>query len=113
MLKETIQWKDFEKIDFRVGTITKVEINQKAKKPAYKMWLDFGELGEKVSSGQFTKLYKAENLLGKQAICVVNFPKKIIAGFPSEVLVTGLYASENEIVLATSDKKVPNGAKLG
>lgn len=112
-IKKLISWEDFEKIDLRIGTITKVEKNEAAKKAAYKFWLDFGELGQKVSSGQFTALYKPHELVGKQAVCVVNFPIKKIAGFPSEVLVTGLYGKEGEIALATTDKPVINGAKLG
>lgn len=112
-IKNLITWEDFEKIDLRVGTITRVEKNQAARKPAYKFWLDFGELGEKTSSGQFTELYQPHELVGKQAICVVNFGGKNIAGFYSEVLITGLYAKEGEIALASSDKPVPNGAKLG
>lgn len=111
--KKPITWEDFEKIDLRVGTITQVENNKKAKKPAYKIWLDFGKLGKKVSSAQFTALYAPHELVGKQAICVVNFPVKKIAGVTSEVLVTGLYNKKGEIALAICDKPVPNGSKLG
>ena len=89
MKKEVINWEDFEKIDFRLGTITKAELNQKAKKPAYKLWLDLGELGEKTSSGQFTRFYKPQDMVGKKVLCVVNFLPRNIAGFLSEVLVTG------------------------
>ena len=113
MKKKLISWEDFEKIDFRIGTITKVEVNKAARKPAYKLWLDFGVLGEKISSGQFTTLYKPQDLIGKQAICVMNFPIKKIAGLASEVLVTGLYGKDGDIALATPDKFVPNGSKLG
>jgi tRNA-binding protein len=112
-MKKLISWEDFEKIDMRIGTITKVEKNEAARNPAYKFWLDLGELGEKVSSGQFTALYEPQDLVGKQAICVVNFPVKKIAGFRSEVLVTGLYGAGGEITLVTCDKPVANGAKLG
>ncbi len=111
MKKETISWEDFEKIDFRVGTITKVELNQKAKKPAYKMWLDLGKLGKKTSSGQFTKLYQPQDMIGRQVLCVVNFPPRNIAGFISEILVTG-FLSENGISLTVADKPTPNGAIL-
>ena len=110
--EQCITWEDFAKIDLRVGTIIKAEINQKAKKPAYKIWVDLGELGVKCSSGQFTKLYQPQDLIGRQALCVVNFPIKKIAGFPSEILVTGLDAGDEGIALAVSDKKVPNGSKL-
>ncbi len=109
--KETIGWEDFEKIDFRLGTITKAAVNQKAKKPAYKLWLDLGELGEKTSSGQFTRLYQPQDMVGKQVLCVVNFAPMSIAGFTSEVLVTG-FLNENGIVLAVADKSISNGAIL-
>ena len=111
--KKEISWEDFEKIDLRVGTILRVEKNALARKPAYKFWIDFGELGKKTSSGQFTTLYQSQDLVGKQAICVVNFPVKKIAGFSSEVLITGLYEKNGEIALAVSDKPVSNGARLG
>ena len=111
MKKEVINWEDFKRIDFRLGTITKAEVNQKAKKPAYKLWLDLGELGEKTSSGQFTRFYKPQDMVGKKVLCVVNFLPRNIAGFLSEVLVTG-FLSENGIALAVADKPISNGAVL-
>ncbi|MHA1549839.1 MAG: tRNA-binding protein [Alphaproteobacteria bacterium] len=109
-----IAWSDFEKVDFRVGTIIRVEDNEKARIPSYKIWVDLGtELGIKQSSAQITDLYAKENILQKQVICVVNFEPKLIAGFKSEILITGLYTKDNKVVLATSDKKIHNGAKLG
>lgn len=109
---ETITWKDFEKVEIRVGTIVKVEDFPKARTPAYKLLIDFGEFGIKKSSAQITALYKKSDLLGRQVICVINFPKKQIANFESEVLTTGFVLDTGEVVLAVPEKKVPNGLKL-
>ncbi|MFP4118018.1 MAG: tRNA-binding protein [Candidatus Woesearchaeota archaeon] len=106
-----ISWSDFEKIDIRVGTITRAEEFPKAKKPAYKLWIDLGELGIKRSSAQVTELYKKEELVGKQVLCVTNFPEKQIADFISEVLTTGLIDNHG-VALAVPDKKVKNGLRL-
>ncbi len=109
----TISWSDFEKIDIRVGTIVRAEPFPKAKKPAYKLWIDLGEeLGLKQSSAQITALYTPETLIGKQVLCVVNFAPRQVADFCSEVLTTGLYSSDSEVVLATVDKPLPNGKRL-
>ena len=110
-----ITWADFEKVDIRVGTITKVEVNEKAIKPAYKIWVDLGpQLGVRQSSAQLVALYTKEALIGRQVICVTNFPPKKIAGFTSEILVTGIYNAEGAVVLVSPDPKylVPNGLKL-
>ena len=96
-----------------MGTITKVEDFLKAKRPAYKLEIDFGiELGIKRSSAQITKLYQKDDLIGKQVLAVVNFPSKQIAGFASEVLVLGVY-SKDGVVLIEPNKHVNNGEKLG
>ena len=108
-----ISWHDFDKIDLRAGTIVKTEVFEDARKPAYKLWIDFGpNWGIKKSSAQITNLYTREELIGKQVMCVTNFPPKQIADFMSEVLVTGFPDEENRVVLCTIDKPVPNGAKL-
>jgi tRNA-binding protein len=110
---EQITWKDFEKVELRVGTIVEVEDFPQARKPAYKLKIDFGELGIKRSSAQIKDLYRKEDLLGKQIVGVVNFPPKQIATFQSEVLTTGFYLPTGEVVLLHPERKVPNGVKLG
>lgn len=111
---ETITWNDFEKVELRVGTILKVEDFPEAKKPAYKIEVDFGsEFGIKKSSVQITHLYTKEELVGKQIVAVINFPPKQIGPFISEFLTTGFYRETGEVVLAVPDKPVPNGAKIG
>ena len=103
---EIISWADFEKVELRTGTIIEVEDFPEARKPAYKLKVDFGkESGIKKSSAQITDLYEKEELLGKQVICVVNFQKKQIGPFMSECLVTGFYDKDGNVVLAVPDKR--------
>jgi len=109
----TIQWPDFAKIEIRAGTILEVNDFPKAKKPAFQLTIDFGELGIKRSSAQITELYDRQGLIGKQVVAVVNFPPKQIANFFSECLVLGVYTDKNEVVLLTPDKKVVNGWQIG
>lgn len=104
---------DFLKLDIRVGTIVKAEFFEKAKKPAYKLEVDFGEeIGVKKSSAQITEKYDVEELVGKKVLAVVNFPPRQIANFISEVLVLGTY-TDGGVVLITPDKEAKNGDKLG
>lgn len=106
-------FEDLMKLDIRVGEIVKVEFFEKAKKPACKLWVDFGdEIGIKKSSAQITKCYKKEELINKQVLGVVNFPSRQIADFMSEVLVLGIYA-EQGVVLIQPEQSVKKGDKLG
>ena len=109
---QTIEWQDFEKVELRVGTIRNAHPNEKALKPAYVLEVDLGELGIKTSSAQITAHYDCDTLVGRQVLCVCNFAPKRIAGVRSEVLVTGVYDSENRVVLAGFDQPLPNGARL-
>src|SRR6478752_10388988 len=108
-----VTWDDFEKIDMRVGTIVEINDFPKAKKPAYQLKIDFGELGIKASSAQITSFYTKDSLLEKQVIAVVNFPPKQIANFISECLVLGVYNENKEVILLQPGKPVKNGMKIG
>jgi len=107
-----ISWEDFEKVELRMGTVTKVEDFPGAKKPAYRVWVDFGPHGVKKSSAQITKLYSKEDLLGRQVLCVTNFEPKQIGNFMSECLITGFVLEDGKVVLAAAERGVPNGARL-
>lgn len=104
---------DFTKLDIRVGQITRCEPFEKAKHPAYQLWVDFGpEIGVKKSSAQITQVYQPGQLVGRQVLGVVNFPSRQIADFMSEVLVLGVYAQQG-VVLIAPEQTVKNGDKLG
>lgn len=110
----TISWQDFERVELRVGTVITAEPFPEARRPAYRLTVDFGpDVGVKKSSAQITNLYSCEELVGRQVVGVVNFPPKQIGPMMSECLVTGFYREDGAVVLAVPDKPVPNGAKLG
>jgi tRNA-binding protein len=109
---QMLTWQEFEKVDLRVGTIIGVSDFPKARKPAYKLVIDFGEMGIRQSSAQITELYQKEDLLDKQIIAVVNFPPKQIANFESECLVTGVVNGNDPVVLLQPERKVENGLRI-
>ncbi|MCX8508258.1 MAG: tRNA-binding protein [Rhodobacteraceae bacterium] len=109
----TISYDDFLKVDIRVGRILRAEPFPEARKPAIKLWIDFGpEIGERKSSAQITRHYRPEDLIGRQVLAVVNFPPRQIGPFMSEVLTLGLPDAAGEVVLIAPDHKVPLGGKM-
>lgn len=102
----------FQRLDLRVGRITRAEPHPAARKPSYKLWVDFGELGTKTSSAQLTDLYQTQDLVGRQVIAVTNLGARNIAGFTSEVLVLGLPDPEGRVVLLAPEREVPLGGKV-
>ncbi|MEQ3663956.1 MULTISPECIES: tRNA-binding protein [unclassified Olleya] len=110
-MMSTIQFEDFTKVDLRVGTILEVNDFPEAKNPAYQLIIDFGGLGVKKTSAQITKLYKKEDLLNRQIVAVVNFPRKQIAKFMSECLVLGA-VNAKDVILLNPETKVPNGTSV-
>lgn len=111
---DPITWQDFEKVELRVGTVLEAEAFPEARKPAYKLTIDFGpEIGVRKSSVQITVHYTLNELVGRQVLGVVNFPPKRIGPFVSECLICGFYREDGSVVLAVPDKSVPNGSKLG
>ncbi|WP_440121043.1 tRNA-binding protein [Tenacibaculum sp. Ill] len=107
-----LTWNDFTKVEMRIGTIISAEIFKEVKNPAYKMQVDFGDYGIKKTSAQITKLYQPEDLIGKQVVAVVNFPKKQIANMMSECLVLGGLGDDKEVTLLTAERSVKNGTKI-
>ena len=107
-MSNSIQFEDFTRVDLRVGTIVEVNDFPEARRPAFQLKIDFGDLGVKKTSAQITTIYKKEDLLNKQIVAVVNFPKKQIANFMSECLVVGA-VKEKDVFLLNPEQKVPNG----
>ena len=113
-MENNLTWSEFEKVAMHIGTILEVNDFPEAKKPALKLTIDFGnEIGIKKTSAQITDYYSKENLIGKQIVAVINFPKKQIGKFMSECLVLGSIGSKNDVVLISSDFKVENGLRIG
>jgi tRNA-binding protein len=109
----TLAWAEFEKIQMRVGVVTEARTFPEARRPALRLWIDFGPLGIKRSSAQITAYYRPEDLVGRQVIAVVNFPPKQIGSFLSEVLVLGAYDATGQVVLLQPDRPVAPGAAIG
>lgn len=107
-----LSYPEFERVEMRVGRIVRAERFPEARRPAYRLWVDLGELGIRTSSAQITDLYEPDDLVGRQVVAVVNFPPKRIAGFASEVLVLGAPAASGEIVLLTTEQDVPPGGRI-
>jgi tRNA-binding protein len=108
---EEISWTDFEKVRLVAGTVTRVEPFPEARKPAWKVWVDFGPYGEKKTSAQIAALYKAEDLVGRQIVGVINFPEKQIGPFRSQFLLTGFHTDDGVVITAV-ERPVPNGTRL-
>ena len=109
---EPLTWNDFTKVDMRIGTVITAELFKAARNPAYKLQIDFGDLGVKKTSAQITALHTPEELIGKQVVAVVNFPPKQIANIMSECLVLGGLGDAKDVVLIQPERKVKNGTKI-
>lgn len=107
----TIEWSDFEKVVMVAGTVLRVEEFPEARKPAYKIWVDFGAFGELRISAQVTELYTPEDLMGRQSVGVINFPEKRVGAFRSQFLLTG-FPTKDDVVITTVERPVPNGTRL-
>lgn len=108
-----LSWEEFMKVDMRVGTIIQAENFKEARNPAYKVWIDFGELGVRKTSAQITKLYDLQSIIGLQVVAVVNFPPKQIANFMSECLLLGAMGPDKEVIMLNPERDVPNGWRVG
>jgi tRNA-binding protein len=113
MPQKTLDWETFQQVEIKVGTIIEALSFPNARRPAYRLKIDFGPIGVLKSSAQITAHYSPENLVGKQVIAVVNFPPKQIANYISECLVLGAYAEDGSVILLTPDRPVSNGANIG
>ena len=111
--ENNLSWNGFMKVEMRVGTVISAEFFDEARKPAYKMHIDFGDLGIRKTSAQITKLYQPKDIIGKQVVAVVNFPPKQIATMMSECLVLGGITAEQDIILLQPERKCPNGIRIG
>jgi len=109
---QDVTYDEFRRVDMRVGRVLRAEAFPEARKPAYKLWIDFGDLGERQTSAQLTAHYRPEDLVGRQVVGVVNFPVKRIAGFASEALVLGADAAAGGVVLLAPDQELPEGARI-
>ena len=112
-MDNNLTWKKFQKVEMRVGTVVTAEKFAKAKNPAYKMVIDFGDYGKKKTSAQITKIYQPEDIIGRQVIAVVNFPPKQIANIMSECLVLGAVGEQQDVILIEPERKVKNGLRIG
>ncbi len=111
-MKQNLTWNEFLNVEMRTGTIIEAELFEKAKHPAYKIRVDFGEYGIRKSSVQLTKRYSANDLIGKQIIAVINFPPKQIADMMSECLILGAVGEDNDIIIISPEQKVENGLRI-
>jgi tRNA-binding protein len=110
-MTELISWEDFTKVVMLAGTVTRAEAFPEARRPAYRIWVDFGDYGERKTSAQVAGIYAPDELVGKQVIGVVNFPEKQIGPIRSQFLLTGFHTDEG-VVIATTERTVPNGTRL-
>lgn len=113
LTNEKLTWKEFLKIEMRVGTIVSAEEFKEVRNPSYKMIIDFGEFGKRKTSAQITELYRPKEIIGKQVIAVINFPPKQIANIMSECLVLGGVGENKEVTLIEPERKVKNGTRIG
>ncbi|PIB36102.1 tRNA-binding protein [Reichenbachiella sp. 5M10] len=112
-MENHITWSEFQKVDIRVGTVLKARVFEEARNPAYQLVLDFGELGQRKTSAQVTKLYAPEDLIGRQVLAVVNFPPKQIANMMSECLLLGAIGEEGSVTIVQPERSVSNGQRIG